>query len=254
MEATRRRIAKLKAEGALPDASSTGAPAGAAIALGLDDGSLESPRKAKKKLSDVRINPAISATFAKPGLLSPPTGGGLYRSPSPAAAAAAAAKPPAASIDLLGDLDESPAAPVSSGAADSEWDSFTAAPVPAASAAAVASVSQANTAGDDDWNAFNAAPPPAAAKVLMRLKKAWSNCIGHWQCVWGIGCVHVRIMQGGQWHLPWCPSCGRFDKCITFFEMLTMGCYSKHVGISITSTNLTPGACPAISSRCGCGG
>ena len=160
VEATRRRIERLKAEGALPGASSTGTAAGAGIAPGFDDGSLESPKKAKKKLSDVKINPAISAAFGKPGLLSPPAGGGLYKSP----AAAAPGKPTAASIDLLGDLDATPAAPA---AADSEWDSFAAAPAPVAApaAAVVAPGLQAKDAMDDDWNAFNAAPAPAPAKV-----------------------------------------------------------------------------------------
>ncbi|EFJ39891.1 hypothetical protein VOLCADRAFT_100407 [Volvox carteri f. nagariensis] len=56
-EATRKRIERLKAEGALQDAAATGPPPGL-----VDPAAANA--KAPKKLSDVKINPAVAATFA----------------------------------------------------------------------------------------------------------------------------------------------------------------------------------------------
>lgn len=112
-----------------------------------------SPKSNKpKKLSEIKINPAISATFAKGGGLAPPPSKG-----SSGTAAAGAAS----GIDLLGDLDVSPApaaaaAPAPKAGGLDEWDGFAGAPgtTGAAAAAAVAA-----PGGSDEWAAFDSAPP-----------------------------------------------------------------------------------------------
>lgn len=93
VEATRLRISQLKAADG-PDAD--GQAAGGAAESGesecqvptgsidfacpnmfLEGGSLidpPKPQRAPRKLSDVKVNPAISALFAKPGMLAPPPG------------------------------------------------------------------------------------------------------------------------------------------------------------------------------------
>lgn len=156
VEATRQRIVKLKEQGAIADGSSgSGANGGSSVGLGLEDPTSPESRK-PKKLSDIKINPAISATFAKGGLAPPPPTGAK-------AAAGPAAAPAAAGIDLLADLDVPPvassssaAATAASGAAD-EWDGF-------ASAAPAGGAVPAAAAAGDEWAAFNSAPAPAAAK------------------------------------------------------------------------------------------
>ncbi|KAF6244132.1 hypothetical protein COO60DRAFT_1708114 [Scenedesmus sp. NREL 46B-D3] len=134
VEATRQRIARLKAEGAV--AADGGSSGGAGL-----DGGLDSPggnERKPKKLSDIKINPAISAMFAKGGLAPPPL--------SSAAAAAGG-------IDLLGDL-EGPAPAAAPAAAADDWDGFASAPAAGAGGASQAPAA----AAADDWASFESAP------------------------------------------------------------------------------------------------
>jgi epsin len=141
VEATRRRIARLKAEGALPESPGARGAGTAAGAPNLLDepssGLVDTPpaKKAPKKLSDVRVNPAVAASLGK---LAPPTA----RSAAPSAASG---------IDLLGDLMSVPAAPLSSSAAavGGDWDTFSAAPAAAGSSG--------GGGGTDGWAAFEGA-------------------------------------------------------------------------------------------------
>jgi epsin len=146
VEATRQRIARLKAEGALPtpDGDSPVGP-------GLEDGL--SPKSKPKKLSEIKINPAISATFAKGGLAPPPHSGA--KSSSTAAAASG--------IDLLGDLDGPAPAAAKAGGLD-EWDGFASAP--ASQSGATAPAAAAATTGGDDWAAFDSAPPASTSSQV----------------------------------------------------------------------------------------
>lgn len=145
VEATRQRIARLKADGALPvpDGDSPVGP-------GFEDGL--SPKSKPKKLSEIKINPAISATFAKGGLAPPPSSGA--KSSSTAAAASG--------IDLLGDLD-GPAPPAAKAGGLDEWDGFASAPTSGTGATAPAA---AAAAGGDDWAAFDSAPPAGTSSQV----------------------------------------------------------------------------------------
>lgn len=139
-----------------------GADGDGAVGPGLESPDSLSPKK-PKKLSEIKINPAISATFAKGGLTPPPS------SSSGSKRAGAAAAPAATGIDLLGDLDvpapaAAAAAPSSSTAKGGldDWDGFASAAVaPTSAAAGVAS--SAAAAGDDDWAAFDSAPPASSS-------------------------------------------------------------------------------------------
>lgn len=157
VEATRQRIARLKADGALPAADGD-----SPVGPGFEDGL--SPKSKPKKLSEIKINPAISATFAKGGLAPPPSGGA--KSSSGAAAAASG-------IDLLGDLDApvpaAAAAPKAGGLDD--WDGFASALTSATPAAALA---PAAAAGGDEWAAFDSAPP-ASSQVGFSCARSASN-------------------------------------------------------------------------------
>ncbi|WIA20021.1 hypothetical protein OEZ85_005890 [Tetradesmus obliquus] len=139
VEATRQRIARLKAEGAIAaGAGSSSAADGGSSGGALPEGGLDSPggnERKPKKLSDIKINPAISAMFAKGGLAPPPS------------SAAAAAATSSSGIDLLGDLDGP--APAAAPAAADEWDGF-------ASAGAAAQAPAAAAA--DEWASFESAP------------------------------------------------------------------------------------------------
>ncbi|GLI71657.1 hypothetical protein VaNZ11_016938 [Volvox africanus] len=71
-EATRKRIERLKAEGALQEPPAAGAPPGLA-----DPASASA--KIPKKLSDVKINPAVAATFASISIPSSSSAGNLVK-------------------------------------------------------------------------------------------------------------------------------------------------------------------------------
>ncbi|GIL88365.1 hypothetical protein Vretimale_15048 [Volvox reticuliferus] len=71
-EATRKRIERLKAEGALQEPPAAGAPPGLA-----DPASASA--KAPKKLSDVKINPAVAATFASISIPTSNSGSNLVK-------------------------------------------------------------------------------------------------------------------------------------------------------------------------------
>ena len=169
VEATRQRIARLKAAGALPEspnggagaASSSAAPPAAASAEGGGSGLLDTPPKqrAPKKLSDVRVDPAVAAALGRLPLpaAAPRSGGGGGSSGGGGSGGGATG------IDLLGDLtDSAPAAaaapPAAAAAGGGDWDAFTAAPAPAPAASAAA------PAAGDGWAAFEAAPAPAGGQ------------------------------------------------------------------------------------------
>jgi len=168
VEATRQRIARLKADGALASAAGN-VDGDSAVGPGLESPDGLSPKK-PKKLSEIKINPAISATFAKGGLAPPPA------SSSGSKRAGAAAAPAATGIDLLGDLDVPAAAAPSSSTAKGgldDWDGFASAAVAPSSAAAGVTSSAAAT-GDDDWAAFDSAPPASSSSQQVG---GWEGCV-----------------------------------------------------------------------------
>lgn len=174
VEATRARIARLKAEGALPGAADGDSPVGPGFEPGADG---LSPKKGPKKLSEIKINPAISATFAKGGLAPPPSSSSGVKFTSQNGGAAAA---PSSGIDLLGDLTDVPAAAAKASADD--WDGFASAAVAAPSAAA----------GGDEWAAFDSAPPAVGSQVRLGLECCLWVCgfVGLEECV---GLEHVNL-------------------------------------------------------------
>jgi epsin len=190
VEATRQRIARLKAEGAIAAGAAGGSAAEGGSSGGAPlEGGLDSPGGAErkpKKLSDIKINPAISAMFAKTvsqmHRTQPPTPscgridldakGGL--APPPASSASAAAANSSSGIDLLGDLDGP--APAAAGAAD-EWDGFASAP--AAGAAGIGAKAPAAAAGDE-WASFESAPAASSQRQhqVSKLRIWWFGCVG----------------------------------------------------------------------------
>lgn len=219
VEATRRRIAALKAQGALPDGGSGAGSGGGAVEEG--GAGLDSPKRPKKKLSDVKVNPAISAALGKTGLLSPPMPGAGSAAGKPAAAGAGT---PSA-FDLLGDLEgptPAPAAEAAGAAAkDDDWDAFTAAPGTSSSAAHSQPAAAPAAAAGSDWAAFTSAPAaPAAAPAKVRpLRKQmgrgrprqgghlimYCHACARWCTPWfagsGWSCALHRI------HCTWLPCC-----------------------------------------------
>ncbi|KXZ52415.1 hypothetical protein GPECTOR_9g459 [Gonium pectorale] len=97
-EATRKRIERLKAEGQLQEQMATSAPPG------LVDPAA-SGSKAPKKLSDIKINPAVAATFANIALAPSSSGSGSYPfanfASAPVPAPARAPGPPGAGLDAM---------------------------------------------------------------------------------------------------------------------------------------------------------
>ncbi|KAK9835022.1 hypothetical protein WJX81_005031 [Elliptochloris bilobata] len=195
-EATRERIAALKAAGELAD----GAPRdlGAIPPAPRAPGAAPAPKpgadgaRGPKKLSDIKVDPTIAAslcalplpaTAAPRAAASPAVGSGPKPAAGPGRAAAPAA--PAVVVDLLGGLEGPPAAPAagaagssSNGASTSAWDAFGAAPAAAAPtddwssfaapAAPAASAAPAPAAHSDPFEALAAAPAhaPAAAQLV----------------------------------------------------------------------------------------
>lgn len=156
-EATRRRIERLKAEGAvatMPEAQT---------AVGSGDGSGEAGRKGPKKLSDVKVNPAIVAAFSKPGFMPAPpqaapkaVGGASadFLSFGGAAPATSSAKA-ADAFDLLAGLDvPTPAPAPSSQATSSDWDAFG-----SLSSGRAPAAPPAPAAADADWSGFASSQP-----------------------------------------------------------------------------------------------
>lgn len=146
VEATKQRIARLRAEGVIGSESTGDSGAFSDGALG--GPGLDSPtaggKRQPKKLSQIKIDPNISAAFAKRSF-TPPPGSSSSKVAAAGGATGTAAAPASSGIDLLGDLDVPASAAAASSAAD-DWDGFaSAAPVPAAAAA-------------DDWGAFDSAP------------------------------------------------------------------------------------------------
>lgn len=144
-EATRKRIEKLKAEGALPDAPTTGPPSS------LPEGTEPSKRQ-PKKLTDVKVNPQIAAVLCNfgSGSLLNSAGSGVSSSLSPSDTTAQSNP-----LDLLGDLDTSvaPSVPPAGGAQKLDWDAFAAsATAPLAAPPAVANAGAAPHS--DDWSGF----------------------------------------------------------------------------------------------------
>mmetsp|Transcript_31014 Transcript_31014/g.68811 ORF Transcript_31014/g.68811 Transcript_31014/m.68811 type:complete len:633 (+) Transcript_31014:139-2037(+) len=104
-EATRKRIEKLKQEGALPDPPKD-LPITGPTGVFMDTPNAE-PKKVPKKLKDVKINPQFANTFASLAQQTGP-GSGSFQAGTPGSSTPTSAAPSASAsnntLDLLGDL------------------------------------------------------------------------------------------------------------------------------------------------------
>lgn len=173
-EATRKRIERLRAEGALPE------PPTAPLPPGLMDPAAAG--KVPKKLKDVKINPAVAATFANLSVTPASSTNSLGKLTAPTAPSSTNNS----ALDLLADLEVPPPQQLQAAAStegNTDWDAFGAAPAssavpwPVPSTTAMAAMTPASS-GLTEIDLFSglasAASAPAPAAPLPVPPKAAS--------------------------------------------------------------------------------